>query len=191
VDFTSVVPFNSTDDPKHPQYGLYPGLDRGPSVNDQRQRVVTSFLWDLDYFRSLSSPVARRLLGGWSVSGIILAQTGQPFSNGVGGDPNNDSNGFTDRVPQDGRNTNYAPTIANWDLRIAKDIPLRERLKFGLSLDLFNAFNHANFIAGDIRNGRYNWVAATNSFTPLTNFGTYSRQTLDNRVLQISGKITF
>jgi hypothetical protein len=189
VDFTSVAPFNSTDDPKHPQYGLYPGLDRGPSVNDQRQRVVTSFLWDLDYFRSLSSPVARRLLGGWSLSGIILAQTGQPFSNGVGGDPNNDSNGFTDRVPQDGRNTNYAPTIANWDLRAAKDIPLRERLRFGLSLDLFNAFNHANFIAGDIRNGRYNWVAATNSFTPLTNFGTYSRQTLDNRVLQISGKI--
>jgi outer membrane receptor protein involved in Fe transport len=191
VDFTSVVPFNSTDDPKHPQYGLYPGLDRGPSVNDQRHRAVTSFVWDLDYFDRNASPALRYTLGGWSLSGIILAQTGQPFNNGVGGDPNNDSNGTTDRVPQDGRNTNYGPTIANWDLRVGKAVPIWERVKLSLALDLFNAFNHANFLAGDIRNGLYNYVAATNSFTPLTNFGTYSRQTLDNRVLQVSAKIVF
>ncbi len=191
VDFTNVVPFNSIDEPKHPQYGLYPRLDRGPSVNDQRQRVVTSFIWDLDYFSKMSSPIARYTIGGWSLSGIILAQTGQPFSNAVGGDPNNDTNGFTDRVPQDGRNTNYAPTIANWDLRVMKSIPIHERLKLQLALDAFNAFNHANFIAGDIRNGRYNFVAATTSFAPTTNFGTFSRQTLDNRILQISGKIVF
>ncbi len=191
VDFTNVVAFNSTDDPKHPQSGLYPGLDRGPSVNDQRHRVVTNFVWDLDYFDKGANAAARYLQGGWSVSGIILAQTGQPFSNAVGGDANNDTNGATDRVPQDGRNTNYGPTIANWDLRLAKAIPIRERLKFQMALDLFNAFNHANFLAGDIRNGRYNWVPATSSFTALTNFGTFSRQTLDNRVLQVSGKIVF
>lgn len=189
-EFTSVVPFNSIDDPKNVQYGLTPNLDRGPGGMDQRHRVVTSFVWDLDYFRNANA-AARYLLGGWSLSAIITAQTGQPFSNAVGGDPNNDSNGFTDRVPQDGRNTNYAPTIANWDLRILKAIPIYERLKIQLALDAFNAFNHANFLAGDIRNGRYNFVAATNSFTPTTNFGTYSRQTLDNRVLQVSAKIVF
>ncbi len=190
-EFTSVVPFNSIDDPKNVQYGLTPNLDRGPGGMDQRHRVVTNFVWDLDYFRNLTNPAARYLLGGWSVSGIIGAQTGQPFSNGVGGDPNNDSNGFTDRVPQDGRNTSRGPTIANWDLRVMKSIPIYERLKLQVALDAFNAFNHANFLAGDIRNGRYNFVAASNSFVPTTNFGTYSRQTLDNRVLQVSAKVVF
>ena len=153
--------------------------------------MVTNFVWDLDYFGKASNLAARYVLGGWSLSGIILAQTGQPFNNTVGGDPNNDTNGFTDRVPQDGRNTNYGPTIANWDLRVTKAIPIYERLKFQIALDLFNAFNHANFLASNIRNGRYNFVAATNTFTPTTNFGTFASQTLDNRILQISGKITF
>ena len=191
VDFTNVVPFNPIDEPKHAQYGLYPGLDRGPSVNDQRHRVVTNFVWDLDYFRKRDHPAARYLLDGWQISGIILAQTGQPFSDGVGSDPNNDSNGATDRVPQTGRNTNYAPTIANWDLRVQKSIPIRERLKFQMALDLFNAFNHANFLAGDIRNGRYNYTPATGVFAARTDFGTFARQTLDNRILQISGKIVW
>lgn len=190
-EFTSVVPFSSIDDPKNPQYGLSPNLDRAASVNDQRHRVVTNFIWDLDYFDSLTSRAVRAIVGGWQLSGIITAQTGQPFSNAAGGDPNNDTNGFTDRVPQDGRNTNYSPTIANWDLRVTKSIPIYERLRLQLALDAFNAFNHANFLAGDIRSGRYNFVAATNSFTPTTNFGTYSRQTLDNRVLQVSAKIVF
>lgn len=191
AEFTAVVPFNSIDEPKMPQYGVLPNLDRGPSVNDQRHRVVTNFVWDLDYFRNMSSPVARYLLGGWSLSGIILAQTGQPYSNGVGGDPNNDTNTFTDRVPQDGRNTNYAPTISNWDLRVTKSIPIYERLKFQMSLDAFNAFNQANFVASNVRNGRYSFVAATTSFNPTTDFGTYASQTLDNRILQISAKIVW
>ena len=190
-EFTSVVPFNSIDEVKNVQYGLSPGLDRGPSVNDQRQRVVTNFVWDLDYFSKMASPAARYLIGGWTLSGIITAQTGQPFNNAVGGDINNDSNSFTDRVPQDGRNTNIAPTIANWDLRITKAIPIRERFKFLLALDLFNAFNQPQFVAGNISNGRFNFTAATNTFVPRTDFGAKVSQTLDNRILQVSGKFVF
>ncbi len=191
ADFTAVVPINSIDDPKLPAWGLYPGLDRGPSVNDQRQRVVTNFVWNLDYFGKNTRRLVKYTVGGWSLSGIISAQTGQPYSNAVGGDPNNDSNGFTDRVPQDGRNTNYGPTWSNWDLRVTKSLPFGERVRFEMALDAFNAFNQANFLAGNVRNGKYNWVAATSTFTPTTNFGTYSSQTLENRILQISGKIVF
>ncbi len=190
-DFTSVVPFNSIDEGKMAQYSLFPNLERGPSVNDQRHRVVTNFVWDLDYFDKMSSLAARRILGGWSLSAIITAQTGQPFSNAVGGDANNDTNGFTDRVPQDGRNTNYGPTYSNYDLRVTKSIPLFDRLRFDLALDAFNAFNEAEFTAANIRNGRFNFNTATGAFTPTTNFGTYANQTLDNRILQISGKIVF
>ena len=189
ADFTSVVPLNSIDEPKMPQYPTLPLLDRGPSVNDQRHRVVTNFVWNIDFFRGHDF-VSRYLVGGWSLSGIILAQTGQPYSSTVGGDPNNDGNGFTDRIPQDGRNTNYAPTIANWDLRVTKSIPLyRERVRFNLGLDAFNAFNQPNFIAANVRTGKYNFNGT--AFLPVTNFGTYANQTLDNRVLQISGKLVF
>ena len=190
AEFTSVVPFNSIDEVKNVQYGLNPNADRAAGNNDQRHRVVTNFVWDLDYFKGLNR-AARYLVGGWQLSGIITAQTGQPFSNTVGGDPNSDSNGFTDRVPGDGRNTNYGPTNANWDLRITKSIPIYERLKMNLALDAFNAMNHANFLVGNIRNGRYNFAAAGLTFTPTTNFGTYANQTLDNRILQVSAKIVF
>ncbi len=192
TDFTSVVPFNAIDEGKMPQYPTLPGLDRGPSPNDQRHRVVTNFVWNLDYFHKMKSRPARYLIDGWTLSGIILAQTGQPYSNAIGGDSVNDGNSQTSRVPQDGRNTNYAPTISNWDLRVTKAIPLyRERVHFLLALDAFNAFNEAEFLAGNIRNGKYSFVPATGAFVPTTNFGTYANQTLDNRILQVSGKITF
>jgi hypothetical protein len=179
IDFTSVVPFNSIDEGKMAEYPTLPGSDRGPSINDQRQRVITNFVWNLDYFHGLKNP-ARYLIDGWSLSGVILAQTGQPYSNAIGGDSVNDTNSQTSRVPQDGRNTNYAPTISNWDLRLTKAIPLyRERVNFVLALDAFNAFNEAEFLAGNVRNGKYNFSAATGLFTPATNFGTYASQTLD------------
>lgn len=192
-DFTSVVPFNSIDEGKMAQYSLFPNLERGASVTDQRHRVVTNFVWNLDYFGKVSNRVARRLLSDWSLSGIITAQTGQPYSNLVGADANNDTNGYTDRVPGDGRNTNYGPTYSNYDLRVTKSIPMFERFRFNLSLDAFNAFNEAQFTAANIRSGKYNYTysGTTGTYTPTTNFGTYASQTLDNRILQISGKIVF
>jgi hypothetical protein len=192
TDFTSVVPFNSIDEGKMPQYPTLPGIDRGPSVNDQRHRVITNFVWNLDYFHGLKNPAARYLIDGWALSGVILAQTGQPYSNAIGGDSVNDTNSQTSRVPQDGRNTNYAPTIANWDLSVKKAIPIyRERVHLQLALDAFNAFNQANFLSTNVRTGKFNFAAATGAFTPTTNFGTYASQTLDNRILQVSAKILF
>ena len=191
TDFTSVVPFNSIDEGKMPEYPTMPALDRGPSVNDQRHRVITNFVWNLDYLHGAKS-AARYLIDGWALSGIILAQTGQPYSNAIGGDAVNDTNSQTSRVPQDGRNTNYGPTISNWDLSLRKSTSLyKERVLFQLSLDAFNAFNQANFLASNIRNAKFNLVAATGAFVPTTNFGTYANQSLDNRILQVSGKIVF
>jgi len=159
-------------------------------VNDQRHRVVTNFVWNIDYFQNMKNFAGRYFVNGWSLSGIILAQTGQPYSTAIGGDPNNDTNGFTDRVPQDGRNTNYGSTISNYDLRVTKSIPLfRERVRFNLALDAFNAFNQPNFLAGNVRNGKYTFNGT--AYVLQSNFGTYANQTLDNRILQISGKIVF
>jgi hypothetical protein len=80
------------------EYPTLPALDRGPSVNDQRHRVITNFVWNLDYFHGLKSP-PRYLIDDWNLSAVILAQSGQPYSNDIGGDSVNDTNSQTGRVP--------------------------------------------------------------------------------------------
>jgi len=140
----------------------------------------------------MKNAALRYFVDGWVLSGIITAQTGQPYSNAIGGDSVNDTNSQTSRVPQDGRNTNYGPTISNWDLSLRKSTPLyNERVHLQLALDAFNAFNQANFLASNVRNGKFNFVTSTGAFAPTTNFGTYASQTLDNRIMQVSAKIVF
>ncbi len=51
----------------------------GPSDFDRRHRLAVSYLQNLPTF-SGSSEWKRKLLGGWSVSGVAVFQTGTPFS---------------------------------------------------------------------------------------------------------------
>ncbi len=48
----------------------------GPSDFDIRQSLVTNFVWQLPFFRS--SGLAHSILGGWTLSGVVQFQTGQP-----------------------------------------------------------------------------------------------------------------
>jgi hypothetical protein len=57
-----------------------PGLDWGSSDFDVRNRVVISPIWDTPWFKSSGPLAMRETLGGWSVSGIITARGGIPFS---------------------------------------------------------------------------------------------------------------
>jgi len=53
-------------------------LDRGPAVFDVRNAFKTNVIYNVP-FRSASAPL-RRILGGWSISAIAIAQSGEPFS---------------------------------------------------------------------------------------------------------------
>lgn len=57
-----------------------PLLDYGFADFDVRQRFVSSFVWDLPTKKFFSDGVANAVFGGISLSGIIQAQTGTPFS---------------------------------------------------------------------------------------------------------------
>ncbi len=48
----------------------------GPSDYDIRQSLVTNFVWQLPFFKT--SGLARSVLGGWTLSGVVQFQTGQP-----------------------------------------------------------------------------------------------------------------
>lgn len=61
-------------------------LDKGPSDFDVRHRVVTSFLYQLPFFDKSSNRVAKMILGGWQINGILTLQTGLPFTVSAGAD---------------------------------------------------------------------------------------------------------
>ena len=52
--------------------------NRANSSFDQRHNLAISYIYGLPFFRG--SGLANRVLGGWQVSGITIAQTGTPFS---------------------------------------------------------------------------------------------------------------
>ena len=76
---------------------LNQSLDYGRSIFDARHRFVFSYNWDLPLL-SGRNPLARGLLGGWQLNGIVALQTGLPFtpfhgsSFAGGGDFNADGN---------------------------------------------------------------------------------------------------
>src|SRR5712692_9303776 len=201
-DATSVVPFSS-DDAKMVQDPLNPRGDRGPGVNDQRHRFVLRAIWDLDgYSHSLSHSV-RYLLGGWQLSGILTAQTGQPYSALVNSDLNGDSNSRTDRVPGIGRDTFYLPNFVSLDPRITKSIPVTERVKAQLILEAYNSFNRVNYTSLSTTQYSVSSSAAVCGsgvvlpcfVAPRTPFqaplSTQLNFSPGSRIVQLSGKITF
>jgi outer membrane receptor protein involved in Fe transport len=165
-DATSVVTGNAGDDAKVAQDTLLPNLEHGPSVNDIRNRFVLSAVWDLNYANSVSNASVKALLSGWTVSTIAQLQSGQHVSQGATGDPGNDGNNFNDRAPLVGRGTLVGPGLADWDLRLTRDIPLhKETARLRLIFEGFDFINHPNFAS--FQNNIYTYRSGV--FTPTTN----------------------
>jgi len=58
---------------------LDPKLDWGNSDFDVRHRIVVSPIWETPWFKT-GTDWQRQVLGGWTISSIITARTGLPFS---------------------------------------------------------------------------------------------------------------
>ena len=123
-DATAVVPGGS-DDAKFASNPADFNADNAPGNNDQRHRFVFSGVWTLPFFESAGG-VKEALLGGWSVSWIATAGSGQPFSEIVSNDLNHDGNTRNDIVGS--RNSHYLPW-ARPDLRVSKQIPIHKAFR--------------------------------------------------------------
>ncbi len=197
-DATAVVPFSS-DDAKLVQDPLNPRGDRGPGVNDQRHRFVLSPIWDLDSYAHSLPHSWRYLAGGWQLSGILTAETGQPYSGLVNSDLNRDSNSRTDRAPGLGRNTFNLPNFVSLDPRITKTIPITERVKAHLILEAYNSFNRTNYTS--VSTTQFSTATGCTGTpaiclgpprTPFqTPFSTQINFSPGSRIVQLSGKISF
>ncbi|GGG71530.1 Oar protein [Edaphobacter dinghuensis] len=71
-------------DPNYPQLEAHQRSDQ-----DRRNMVTASFVWTPDYFTSYNRYV-RTALNGWTVTGIITMNSGQPFTVTTGTDVNGD-----------------------------------------------------------------------------------------------------
>ena len=54
-----------------------PEADRGPTVSDARHRLTTDVVVELPWFRNRGPAWIRQVLGGWEVSGIFSARSGE------------------------------------------------------------------------------------------------------------------
>jgi hypothetical protein len=56
-----------------------PKGSRGPSAGDVAHSFISEWVYDLPRFTGFSSALARGALGGWQISGIFTARTGDPL----------------------------------------------------------------------------------------------------------------
>ena len=174
---------------------------------DIRDRFSFAAIWSPNYYRG-----GNRWLGylanGFTVSPLIIASSGAPFTpavsgsapsqtiNGVtyvapqGATGNSLDDGGTTRVPFLGANSFQMPRTVNVDLRIAKEFKIWESWKLMLSGDAFNLFNHDNFTSVDTQMFT---IAGTNlNFNSHFGVPTQSSNSLiAQRQIQIGAKITF
>ncbi len=126
------------------QNSYAPSAERGPSVTDQRDRLVVAFSTEPRPFhrghevaRPHSSTTGK--FPPWSTTAADAPST-PPSS----GDPNQDGNDLNDRLPGYSRNAFTGPDYATADLRLTRSIRFSERYKLNFVAESFNLFNRDN-----------------------------------------------
>jgi len=114
--------------------------ERSLSTEDQRQRFTMTGVWELPYRGVIA--------GNWTLSTHWVFRSGTPENVRVGSDVNGDGNS-TDRpfngIYELGRNTLEGPGSAVVDMRVAKRIPIRERMNLRILGEAFNVQNRVNY----------------------------------------------
>jgi hypothetical protein len=137
-----------------------PSAERGPSVTDQRHRVVAAFSAEPHPFHR-GHELAGHFFNDWKISSIINYGSGRPVNATVVGDPNQDGNDANDRLPGYSRNAFAGPNYATTDLRLTRNVRLSERFKVDFVAESFNLLNRDNQRVAITSNGL---VASASTF---------------------------
>jgi len=242
IDDTTAEVFSTVLSPRRVEDFQNLRRDRADSALDRRHRFVTSFIYELPWFRNHSNGFVRTVLGGFNFSGTYTAESGQKATVLSGIDSNGNGDAASDRAIRNpngvrgtgstvtaltntagaivgyladnpnaeyiragtgaesnsARNTLQLPGINNLDFSISKNFSWGESRRISLRADLFNAFNHAQYIPGSPNDvqpinttavGQVNTITAANL---LTTFNQADRVFSSNpRVIQLGLKFTF
>jgi hypothetical protein len=121
-------------------------------VNDWHAFGVTTFQSGAPTLVGFTQTTATNITGSPSVSPRI-AVNGNPYQLGSGYGPLQAINPAVFSLPAVGtvgdpsKFTFRGPGLNNWDISLAKGIPIRERLQMQLRVEMYNAFNHTQFSA--------------------------------------------
>ena len=130
-------------EPATVQNSYVPSAERGPSVTDQRQRLVVAFAVEPRPFHR-GHEMLGRLFNDWRLSSVVNYGSGRPVTATVSGDPNQDGNDLNDRLPGYSRNAFTGPDYATADARLTRRIRLTGRYRLELQGEGFNLFNRDN-----------------------------------------------
>jgi outer membrane receptor protein involved in Fe transport len=119
-------------------------LPEGPDITAERavSRQSVPHRFTLAFVSEI--PESVRVLRHFKFSSLLTAQAARRFNVFAGSDANGDGNPLSDRPGTLGRNTLRGPKFASFDLRVAREIRLGERVSAELSADFFNLFNRTN-----------------------------------------------
>jgi len=192
--------------------------ERGNSDFDIRHRGVVNFIYEPNVGKGrahLNEGFVGRILEGWSITGLVSAQTGHPYdifgnrdSNHTGlsaratiiGNPSQPARvdeTFTgpalsafeltpyDQQPNLSKNFFYGPNEVNVDSALLKNTSITERAKLQLRFEFYNLFNHTQF--GQPGNA----LAAPGTFGVSTSTLTRPDGTTSARQIQVAAKIIF
>jgi hypothetical protein len=171
------VTFTSTNTPTDP-YNLE--LDNGPANFDVPHRFVASAVWNPKGFGlDESSAFGRAIFSGWTIAPIFMAQSGRPYSAGIGGRPLaaalnasvTGSGGNSFFLPF-GRNSFRQPKIVNLDARLSRRFNLGEQRNIEFLVEAFNLFNRTQITS--VNTTAFNVDQTTGVLTPVASFGTES-----------------
>ncbi len=162
------------DDAKIVENQLSPGADYARSDTDIPHRFVFSPVYEWGKIAWTDNSFARALFSDYTISSIVQFQSGTPYSAVISGDPNNDGNRATDRLPGSVRNQYTTPAIYQFDARLTRSLKFGESMRVRLILEAFNVFNRAN--VATVNNTFFNYsggAAGTLTFpSALSAFGT-------------------
>jgi hypothetical protein len=133
---------------------LYNGnykADKGNGLEDQRHRVVLSWVWE-PTFTHRTGAFFKYVVNNWQLSSITTVNSARPYGSAtisvkdtpVAGMFSNftiDGSGLSTRVPFWPVNTVYQPNMWRSDARISKALPFGERYKLYAFFEVFNISN--------------------------------------------------
>ncbi|WP_263367655.1 TonB-dependent receptor [Edaphobacter bradus] len=153
---------------------------------DMRSRFVASLVWQPTL--KTDNALARHAANGWTLAGTATEQTGFPvtafltnnpgkgvyttnagntataagFDGSATGAANNTFNSpgsAFGRAPQVARNGFHGPGVHNIDLRVSRDFPIHENVRFQIVGEAFNLVNHRNGLG--VATSAFSFVAPT------------------------------
>ncbi len=160
----SVPRTNSQLDPFDIRY------DKSLSALNRPHKIIASAVWRPS--PALPSALLQHLAGGWLIAPLFTETSGRPYTYNIfggarlaGGHQSINGSGGDLYLPTVGRNTLRLPDSFNLDLRLARDLPLRENLHLHAFVEAFNLTNRVNYSA--VTERAFLVGAPVNGITPL------------------------